>query len=303
MEQRDEQKQKQALIFRASIIIAILCLLMTCAICGIIARYEITRIDDSDVSFEVIDDNISGKDDDDKPSKPSGEDDQPGGDDQSGVGEEPKPSKPGKPTGGGEKPKPDKPVEPEVPVVVPEEPEPEAPTPEPPEEPEPGGGITIIIPPSGPSGPPDMSAEFDLFDTVEEADGESKEENVKTGKLIAPGTGGSFDVKISNLSSDTIEYVLRFEEVNDNGVFVQYSLDGNAWYDNLEDMDMDDLCGYASRGENLTEVVYWRWVYDAAQDTTAHAGQNDVTDTALGIMGQTKAPQVIIKAELYAWYR
>lgn len=281
MEQREEQKQKQALVFRAAMIVVILCLLVTCAVCGIIARYKFTRVDqpDGDVQFEVIDDDIGGKEDDDKPTLPPDDD----GD---------KPEYPGG--------KPDGDDDDEEGGKTPPGPNP------PPDEGDDDITITIIITPPG---PPDLSAEFDIFEVINEEDCVTDEEHVsKTEKIIAPGTGGTFDVRLANVTGDAIEYVLRFEEVNDNGIFIQYSLDGEKWYDDME--NMDSIWGLCDRGQNLTETVYWRWCYEGtgvtdsdASLTDAHVGQTDEADTELGNRAVSERLEVIVRADLYAWYR
>ena len=140
---------------------------------------------------------------------------------------------------------------------------------------------------------------FDLFETINEADTTTAEANVSEGKLIAPGTGGSFELVIENLSQVDAEYTLNLTETNTSNIPLQYSLDKNTWTDDLSAINADqtDVAIAKESGSN-TVVVYWRWNFEGGEG--AHAGQTDVTDTALGIAAQTTAPSVTIAVSLVA---
>jgi len=140
---------------------------------------------------------------------------------------------------------------------------------------------------------------FDLFNTINEADTVSTEDGVHTA-LIAPGTGGSFDIDITNNSEVNAEYTLNMTETNAKGVYIQYSLDNTSWYDDFADINADRTdVAIAKDGGSETVTIYWRWCFEGT-DTGAHSGQTDVTDTALGIAGQSAAPTVTISATLTA---
>ena len=138
---------------------------------------------------------------------------------------------------------------------------------------------------------------FNLFDTVNEADTTTDEDNVTTGK-IAPGTGGSFALKIDNKSEVDATYTIALTETNASNVPIQYSLDKAAWTDDLTAINTDQT-GVTIDKETGTKTVtvYWRWMFDGTAEG-AHAGQTDETDTALGVADT--APTVEIAASFTA---
>ena len=140
---------------------------------------------------------------------------------------------------------------------------------------------------------------FNLFDTVNEADTAGTEDHVSNG-VIAPGTGGSFSLKIENLSQVDANYTLNFTETNNDGIFIQYSLDNSTWYDDFSTINADrtDVAIEKEDGAE-TVTIYWRWCFEGT-DTGAHAGQTNVKDTALGIAAQKTAPSVTVTATLIA---
>lgn len=140
---------------------------------------------------------------------------------------------------------------------------------------------------------------FDLFNTVNEADTASAENHVNP-NLLAPGTGGSFSVKIENLSDVDAIYTLNFTETNINGIPVQYSLDKATWYDDFSSINVDltDV-EIAKTSGTETIVVYWRWNFEGG--SLSHSGQNDTTDTYLGILAQNgQTPTLTVAASLVA---
>jgi len=140
---------------------------------------------------------------------------------------------------------------------------------------------------------------FDLFKTINEADTTTAEADVTAGKKIAPGTGGSFALKIENLSEVNATYTLALTETNASNVPVQFSLDGNTWYDDLAAINTAQTdVAIAKETGTTTVTVYWRWCIDGTSG--AHAGQNNAADTALGILAQGTAPSVTIGATLTA---
>lgn len=140
---------------------------------------------------------------------------------------------------------------------------------------------------------------FNLFDSIGEADTFTTEDGVAK-YLFAPGTGGSFDLEIVNKSEVDATYTLVLSETNVSGVYIQYSIDKSAWYDDFTAINAaltDKPLAMEEGSETVT--VYWRWCFEGTQDS-AHAGQYDEGDTALGIVAQTSAPSVTISANLTA---
>lgn len=128
---------------------------------------------------------------------------------------------------------------------------------------------------------------FDLFNTVKEADTENTEEHLQKtdGTIIAPGTGGSFDIVLTNESEVTAKYAIDFTETNESKVPVEYKIgtDGEWTADistlNIKASDSaEDTLAYANGTKTIT--VYWRWAYEAAD--TPVKEQSDVNDTKLG---------------------
>ena len=127
---------------------------------------------------------------------------------------------------------------------------------------------------------------FDLFTTTYEEDGTTVDEDVVAGK-IAPGTGGSFELKVENKSEVTVVYSMTVAVANDSNIPIQYSTDnGTTWTDTITfDAATDKNLAI---GANDTQTVLWKWVF---------AG-NDATDTALGIA--ETAPSVVVTATITA---
>lgn len=122
---------------------------------------------------------------------------------------------------------------------------------------------------------------FNLFDTVKEADTNTTEENVSAGK-IAPGTGGSFELKIDNKSEVDAKYSIALTETNESSIPIQYSTDKTDWADSLDAINTAQTnVDIAKESGTKTVTVYWRWVFDGST-SGAHANQTDVTDTGLG---------------------
>lgn len=117
------------------------------------------------------------------------------------------------------------------------------------------------------------SMTFDLFNTIKDSDGSSSETDVKTA-LIAPGTSGSFDVKIENLSEVNATYDLDFSVVNEDAIPVQFSTDGSTWktYDHINELNVDAEAIAMETGTD-TVTVQWKWDFEG----------DDSADTALGI--------------------
>lgn len=127
------------------------------------------------------------------------------------------------------------------------------------------------------------SMTFDLFNTIKDSNGTDDEKDVKT-DLIAPGTSGSFDLKIENLSEVNAVYDLDFSVKNDSAIPVQFSTDGGkTWktYDKIGELNVDQKAIAMETGAE-TVTVQWKWAFDG----------DDAKDTALGIAAQTAAPTI-----------
>lgn len=144
-----------------------------------------------------------------------------------------------------------------------------------------------------------------LFNTVNEADTSTAETNVKTDSttaIVAPGTGGSFTMKVENKSEVTAKYSVVLSEEENDGLFIQYSLDKKAWADDIA--ELNDNEDYLKEVELAMEngfkeiTVYWRWVFDKDVDKTGHADQDNEADTALGASVQDGNKYVTVKATL-----
>ncbi|MBQ4136543.1 MAG: hypothetical protein IJD67_00390 [Clostridia bacterium] len=136
---------------------------------------------------------------------------------------------------------------------------------------------------------------FDLAETWTDYDGSTETE--VSNKLLAPGTAGSFDFKITNNSEVSAKYNVSLQESITNlpgtvaeGDFpVEYSTDNAHWSKDITDAVASG--NLAMEGGETTVTVYWRWQFletDAA----------NAIDTALGIQGQTAAPVVTITATI-----
>ena len=138
---------------------------------------------------------------------------------------------------------------------------------------------------------------FDLFDTVKDSNGTDAETDVASG-LIAPGTSGSFSLDIVNNSEVNAKYTVTLSE-NATTVPLQYSVNGTTWVDDIADLNIGETA--INQGVTTAVAIQWRWVYDAAVVDGEHAGQTDVTDTALGVAARTASEEVTITATLTAW--
>lgn len=127
------------------------------------------------------------------------------------------------------------------------------------------------------------SMTFDLFNTIMDSDGQTVENDVKE-NLIAPGTSGEFDIKIENLSGVNAVYDLDFSVTNQNGIPVQFSIDGGKTWKLYKELDALDIHQKAIAMETGTETVKVQWKWDFNGDNAA--------DTVLGIAAQTTAPEI-----------
>ena len=121
---------------------------------------------------------------------------------------------------------------------------------------------------------------FGLFSTVKEYDFSGTDDDVATGSLIAPGTGGEFALEIENLSEVSAKYAIVLSEVNDGGIPIEYCVDDGAWKTSIADLSTS-LEGELKLGAapvSATKTIKWRWAFEKDD-------ARDIADTALGIAG------------------
>ena len=157
---------------------------------------------------------------------------------------------------------------------------------------------------------------FDLFKTAEVKDTDgTAEADVKVGTnpetIIAPGTSGSFDIKLENTSEVTAKYAMAFTVVNEKNIPIEYSIDGGAtWSYTIADINIaaseaDDATSTVLAKENgtVTKTVQWRWVYEkgAAVDP-GMTGEvaNDAADNTLGINANDADQTITVTAKITA---
>ena len=121
---------------------------------------------------------------------------------------------------------------------------------------------------------------FDLFKTAKEVDGTTADAEVVNGK-VAPGTGGKFDIQLTNDSEVKVHYAISLKETNESNIPIEYSLDGTTYVtaENFASVSADDL----AIGSTTQKVsVYWRWAFEGKDSTNYKTTQTDTTDYTLG---------------------
>lgn len=135
---------------------------------------------------------------------------------------------------------------------------------------------------------------FDLFGTVsDDTTLSGDDENVANGStpIIAPGTGGSFSMRLKNTSEVAAKYALDYT-VDEAGVPLQWSTDGTTWTADLDDVAASAETTLAVGAAEKTVTVYWKWAFEANDVETA---QSDTSDTALGNAATKAQPKVTVK--------
>lgn len=121
---------------------------------------------------------------------------------------------------------------------------------------------------------------FDLFKTAKEVDGTTADAEVVNGK-VAPGTGGKFDIQLTNDSEVKVHYAISLKETNESNIPIEYSLDGTTYVtaENFASVSAADL----AIGSTTQKVsVYWRWAFEGKDSTNYKTTQTDTTDYTLG---------------------
>lgn len=138
----------------------------------------------------------------------------------------------------------------------------------------------------------EQNAEIALFDTIKEEDTTSAEKHVK-GNLIAPGTGGKFEIALTNASEVDVDAVITLKETaNTSNVPIKYSLDGTTWDTADATTKTVNLNYVGGTKDSDTITVYWRWAFEdktSEENTT----KRDTADTDLG--EKETAPTVTTK--------
>ncbi len=139
---------------------------------------------------------------------------------------------------------------------------------------------------------------FDLFKTVNDTKDSQAEtdivlQNGVTDQVIAPGTEGSFVIKLENLSEVNAEYTINYTVTNTDKIPVEFSVDdGTTW---TTDLAAVSATGIEANTGTDTITVKWKWAYEGGKYTGGTA--DDAYDTTLGKGGSAK---IIVKAEVTA---
>lgn len=127
---------------------------------------------------------------------------------------------------------------------------------------------------------------FDLFNTVNDTDTTAgSETDVKEGTgetIIAPGTKGSFNIKLENASEVEAAYTIDYTVTNSNNIPVEFSIDGTNWTTSLVDVTTPVR---VNMGGQANVTIQWRWAFTGAASENYTSTQTDVTDTTLGTNG------------------
>ena len=132
------------------------------------------------------------------------------------------------------------------------------------------------------------SFDFDLFNTVNDTDPlAGSETDVKVGSgetIIAPGTKGSFNIKLENASEVEAAYTIDYTVTNNDNIPVEFSIDGNNWTTSLADVTTPVR---VNMGGQANVTIYWRWTFTETD--------RDDDDTLLGTNGSAT---ISVKADV-----
>ena len=118
------------------------------------------------------------------------------------------------------------------------------------------------------------SITFDLFKTINDT-------NVKSGKIIAPGTSGNFEMSVENASEVTAKYSINYTIDNTKNIPLEFSLTGtDGWTNDITTLSTTDVIKTIG-SEKDTITVYWRWAFEGKNSTNFTTTQTDESDTAL----------------------
>lgn len=129
---------------------------------------------------------------------------------------------------------------------------------------------------------------FDLFESVNDS-------NVATGtneNIIAPGTTGSFAIKLANKSEVNANYTVDYTVTNTANIPVEFSIDNGAtWTTDLADVAATAI----NMNADTTITIQWKWAFTGAASENYKTAQTDVTDTGLGLDG---TDTITVKADI-----
>lgn len=137
---------------------------------------------------------------------------------------------------------------------------------------------------------------FNLFETINDTGNTAQETDVKAG-LIAPGTAGSFNLKVKNESEVTAKYSIDFVLTNTSNIPIEFSTDGTTWTNSIT-APAEKLLAVGAPEDTIT--VQWRWGFEGTDSVNYKTTQNDVTDTTLGTFAQTAPAKVTVTTTLTA---
>lgn len=128
---------------------------------------------------------------------------------------------------------------------------------------------------------------LDLFTTVKDSDG-NNEDDVALNN-IAPGTKGSFDIKIKNESQVNAVYSYKLSVDNNLGANLVWSTDGQNYVNDISQLNVNNTRLNIGSAEDI-KTIYWKWIFEddsKAVDTTEDAKKaailaQDQADTTVG---------------------
>ena len=94
-----------------------------------------------------------------------------------------------------------------------------------------------------------------------------------TNNLLAPGTSGSFDIKVTNASQVAAKFDIAFNFTNISALPLTYTYAING-----TDCDADELETILAIGGEATVTVNWVWAFDGNTETDNALGTADVRD-------------------------
>ena len=111
---------------------------------------------------------------------------------------------------------------------------------------------------------------FNLFTTINDTGNTAAETDVVNAK-IAPGTAGSFQFSLQNISEVTAKYTITLAQTQTSSAVVpiEYSTDKANWYSASNFSTTANVAINAT----ATPTIYWRWAIDS----------ENTTDTTIGL--------------------
>lgn len=120
---------------------------------------------------------------------------------------------------------------------------------------------------------------FNLFDTIVDSVtvnngtiSTSSESDVATAasgenyKIIAPGTGGYFQIDIENASEVTAKYSIDWTLTNSMNIPVMFSLDNQTWYKSIDQLNTNTntntTINFGTSGNTALVTIYWKWAFE-----------------------------------------